>query len=247
MIRSGELRYPAAHAKKMSAMPALRGNGVAVGCSRAIIAKFFCFMNEWNIQSRAHACQACNARFANKDVYHTLLFDEKAGLTRLDICQICWSERENLSTDRKGFISHWQGIYETPPAPPSEAIQKESAETLLRKLVGLENASYAATCYILAAMLERKRLLKVKEQVRRQDGHRTFVYEYPRTGEIFTIADPDLQLNQLDEVQKEVAHLLEHGLSLPGSADQPGTDQASASVSGTHASALEGQGPSERA
>ncbi len=204
-------------------------------------------MNEWNIQSRAHGCQACNGRFASKDVYHTLLFDEKAGLTRFDICQSCWSERENLSTDRKGFISHWQGIYETPPPAPAEPIQKESAETLLRKLAGLGNASYAATCYILAAMLERKRVLKVKGQVRREDGQRTFIYEYPRTGEVFTIADPDLQLNQLDEVQKEVAHLLEHGLSLPSSADQPATDPVPPPVSGTHTPAVEAESSSERA
>ena len=47
-------------------------------------------MNEWNIQSRAHACQACGKAFADKQSYHTLLFDEKRDLTRLDICQECW-------------------------------------------------------------------------------------------------------------------------------------------------------------
>jgi hypothetical protein len=51
----------------------------------------------------------------------------------------------------------------------------------------------------------------VKEQIKR-DGRRVFVYEQPRTGDVFTIVDPDLQLNQLEQVQKDVADLLEHGL-----------------------------------
>jgi hypothetical protein len=66
-------------------------------------------------------------------------------------------------------------------------------------------------------MLERKRLLKVKDQLRQQ-GRRLFVYEQPRTGDVFTVLDPELGLDQLDEVQRDVADLLEHGL--PGSADR---------------------------
>ena len=63
-------------------------------------------------------------------------------------------------------------------------------------------------------MLERKRILKVKEQLSR-DGRRVFIYEQPKTGDIFTIVDPALQLNQLEEVQRDVAALLEHGLNPP--------------------------------
>ena len=63
-------------------------------------------------------------------------------------------------------------------------------------------------------MLERKRILKVKEQLKRE-GQRIFIYEQPKTGDIFTIADPDLRLDQLEAVQRAVAQLLEHGLNLP--------------------------------
>jgi hypothetical protein len=61
-------------------------------------------------------------------------------------------------------------------------------------------------------MLERKRILKVKEQIVR-DGKRVFIYEQPRTGDVFTIADPDLHLDQLEAVQRDVAALLEQGLN----------------------------------
>jgi type II secretory pathway component PulF len=58
-------------------------------------------------------------------------------------------------------------------------------------------------------------VLKVKTQLREQ-GRRVFVYEQPSTGDIFTITDPDLQLSQLDQVQREVADLLANGLPLDG-------------------------------
>ena len=78
----------------------------------------------------------------------------------------------------------------------------------------------AAAAFILAVMLERKRLLKVKEQLHR-DNQRVFVYEHPKTGDVFTILDPQLQLNQLELVQHDVAALLESGLNPPGVAPEP--------------------------
>ena len=65
--------------------------------------------------------------------------------------------------------------------------------------------------YILAGMVERKRLLKVKEQLH-EEGKRIFVYEQSTSGDLFTIPDPDLKLEELEQVQIEVAALLEHGL-----------------------------------
>jgi hypothetical protein len=169
---------------------------------------------EWNIQSRAHACSACGKSFTDKQSYHTLLYDERAEMKRLDICDPCWqAQHSNGARERKGFISYWHGIYEA-PAPRTEAIQKENAESVLRKLVELKDPNYGAAAYILAVMLERKRLLRVKEELVR-DGQRVFLYEQPKTGDIFTIVDPCLQLNQLEAVQREVAALLEHGLPAP--------------------------------
>jgi hypothetical protein len=172
-------------------------------------------MNEWNIQSRASACESCARPFTDRQPLHTLLSDEHAEfLRRMDVCDACWqSQFSNGARDRKGFISHWQTIYEA-PAPATDPIQKETAETLLRKLIEQNDPRYAPAGYILAVMLERKRVLKVKEQIVR-DGKRVFIYEQPKSGDIFTIADPDLRLDQLEQVQRDVGQLLEHGLNPP--------------------------------
>src|SRR5438874_4917806 len=177
-------------------------------------------MTEWNIQSRAHACQACGKSFADKESYHTLLFDEKAEFPRSDICQACWQKQYSQGArDRKGFVSYWQGVYEAPP-PPNEPIQRETAESLLRKLIELNDPQYIPAAFILAVMLERKRLLKVKEQIKR-DGQRIFIYEQGTSGDLFTIVDPNLQLNQLEAVQRDVATLLQNGMNPPGAGTSP--------------------------
>ena len=170
-------------------------------------------ITEWNIQARGHGCEGCGKPFADKEVYHTLLLDDANGLQRLDVCDVCWQSQFVEARSRRGFISCWQGIYETPP-PVTDPIQKETAETLLRKLIELNDPQYIPAAYILAVMLERKRILKVKEQIIR-DGRRVFVYEQPKTGDVLTITDPDLRLDQLEQVQRDVAALLEHGLNPP--------------------------------
>jgi len=67
-------------------------------------------------------------------------------------------------------------------------------------------------------MLERKRILKVKEQITNEDdsARRVFVYEQPKSGDLFTIPDPALKMEALERVQMEVATLLEHGLPVEG-------------------------------
>ena len=170
-------------------------------------------MNEWNIQSRGHACSACQSAFADKQVYHTLLLDGSPDLLRSDVCEPCWQKQTADHANPKGLISRWQGNY-IAPTPAVEAIHKETAETLLKKLIEQNDPRYIPAGFILAVMLERKRILKVKEQIMRE-GRRTFIYEQAKTGDVFTITDPDLHLNQLEQVQRDVAHLLEHGFSSP--------------------------------
>ncbi len=185
-------------------------------------------MTDWNIQSRGHACEACGKRFADKETYHTLLIDDHAAFRRLDVCAGCWQKQHREGgRERQGFVSYWQGVYQAPP-PPAEPIQKQTAEALLRQLIELNDPRHIPAGYILAVMLERKRLLKIKEQLER-DGRRVFVYEQPGTGDLFTIIDPGLQLNQLEAVQRDVARLLEHGLS-PAGVDAPASETAAAAA-----------------
>ncbi|MSU40955.1 MAG: hypothetical protein EXS22_01090 [Pedosphaera sp.] len=172
-------------------------------------------MNEWNIQTRAHACAACARPFADKEPCHTLLLDEAHAYQRQDLCSACWlAQHPENAPGPRAFMSHWKGVHSVPP-PVTDIIQKDTAESLLRKLVATRDVRWREASYILAVMLERKRILKVKEQLR-EEGQRVFVYEQPSTGDLFTIPDPQLRLEALQQVQADVAALLEYGLPVAG-------------------------------
>ncbi len=176
-------------------------------------------MTEWDIQPRASACTACGTAFADKAVYHTLLAFDAAGYRRQDLCPGCFA-----GASREGAVSYWQGEFKVPAPPPPEPIEKETAETLLRRLVESADPSQAAARYILAVMLERKRLLKHRDTVRDDQGNELLVYEHARTGESFTIPDPHLRLDQLADVQQQVGGLLGGGGGSGAAAAAP--DQA---------------------
>ncbi len=169
-------------------------------------------LNEWNIQSRARACGGCARPFADQEPTHTVLLDEANAYQRQDLCAACWQAKS--AVDAPAWVSHWQGVHRLPP-PPAELIQKQTAESLLRKLVATQDARWREASYILAVMLERKRVLKVREQAR-EAGGRVFIYEHSGDGDVFTIPDPQLQLEALGQVQVDVSALLEHGLPVEG-------------------------------
>ncbi len=199
-------------------------------------------LNDWNIQSRGHVCGECEATFTDQGACHTLLLDEQHEFRRVDLCDGCWeAQYAEGANHRKGFVSHWQGVYEAPPAEPPEVIEKNRAESLLRQLVETNDERWREASFILAVMLERKRLLKVKEQMH-EEGLRMFVYEHPASGDLFTIPDPNLKLEELEQVQIEVAALLEHGLPQgdepwpPGPEPEPTTQKTEDNPEATPAS-----------
>jgi hypothetical protein len=171
---------------------------------------------DWEIKSRSHHCSRSGKEFVEGDVFYTLLFRDGDGYRREDLSETSWQERN----DNIQPFSFWKSTYEPPPPPAPEAIQKNDAEALLRQLIALGDMRYDKTIYILALMLERKRQLR---SVVSEDDM-TLVYEHPRTGETFVFRNPNLSLEQIPAVQREVADLLNQSLG-GGSAPAPEPEQ----------------------
>ena len=161
---------------------------------------------EWSIQSRANRCAVTGVEFQDGDYFYTLLFEDGHGMRREDISETAWKERN----DNQQPYSFWRSKYEAPAPAAPETLAKHTAEDLLRRYMQEESAQHAAARYLLAAMLERKRLLKEVE-TKREDGAITRIYEHTKTGEVFVVPDPQLRLDQIEQVQQEVSALLSPG------------------------------------
>ncbi len=193
-------------------------------------------LHDWTIQARADCCDLTGRPFADGEPFFTLLYrDDKTGaLHRRDLSEEGFrSLRESGAADAEPPFSFWRTKFTAPGAPPPETLPKEDAESLLRRFLGEGRAEQARAAYILALMLERKRLLRPTDT--REDpatGERLLIYEHARTGETFVVADPRLRLDQLEGVQREVAQLLAPATGAaaavenPSVAEAPGTGDA---------------------
>jgi hypothetical protein len=162
---------------------------------------------DWSIQGRADRCAATGVEFQDGDYFYTLLFDEKGVLRREDLGEAAWKERN----DNRQPFSFWRSKYEAPPAAAPETLPKQTAEDLLRRYMHEGSPQHAAARYLLAAMLERKKLLKEVEAKRTSEGGLARVYEHTKTGEVFVVPDPELRLDQIEQVRAEVSDLLGPG------------------------------------
>ena len=163
---------------------------------------------EWEIKARSHACAQTQIPFNDGDTIWTLLFRDKHGFRREDVSDEAWTQlKESVQP-----FSFWKSKYQAPPSAPPEPLQKESVEALLRRLLDEDRPEYLNTRYVLAAMLERKKILKPVD-VRETASEKILVYEHARSGEAFLIVDPGLRLDQLDAVQDEVAVLLQNSFA----------------------------------
>ncbi len=159
--------------------------------------------NEWPIKHRADACARTQRPFEPGEHFYTLLFREGDGFRREDLSEEAWSARnENILP-----FSFWKARYEPPPLAPPEPLGKENAEEILRRLLATNDASQANACYVLAVMLERKRVLK-QIKTEQTDGRPVLVYEHAKNGDVFIVPDVRLRLDEIEHVQNEVSQLL---------------------------------------
>ena len=160
---------------------------------------------DWPIKQRSETCNSTQRPFAPGEVFYTLLYREGDGFRREDLSEEAWCDRnENIQP-----FSFWKTKFEPAPAPAPEPLAKENAEQLFRRLI-VEPDPPANACFVLAVMLERKRVLK---QVRTEtaNGSRLLIYEHRENGDVFIVRDPQLRLSELERVQDEVATLLRAG------------------------------------
>ncbi len=159
---------------------------------------------DWDIKPRGESCEACEKAFEDRQRYHSALVFGAEGYRRADYCDACWPPVIEDGTP----YSTWEGIFRLPPPKPQGPLQKETAESLLRKLMEDEDGEKINVVYILAVMLERKRILAEKDVQVHEDGTMVRLYEHKKTGESFVVPDPRLRLDQLESVQEEVMAML---------------------------------------
>ncbi|MEN9990445.1 MAG: hypothetical protein RLZZ224_147 [Verrucomicrobiota bacterium] len=162
----------------------------------------------WHIKSRAHQCAVTGKSFADGETIIAAIFPdpESSGWLRRDYSLEGWSQRV---TENEEKFSHWKTLYQAPVAQEKVEVSKESPLDLLRRLVDEDEEHTDKVRFILAVMLERQKILVEKDAQTVPSGILR-VYEHRKEGDVFLIRDPNVALDQVEEVQQEVIALLEN-------------------------------------
>ncbi len=155
---------------------------------------------DWEIRKRSDTCTVTQRPFQEGEFFFTALYREGDGFRREDVSE---EARASLPDEPRPFSS-WRSKFEAPPPPTPEPLAKQDAESILRRLIGENQEGTVNARYILALMLERKRLLKPMTS----EAPDVLVYEHAQTGETFLIPNPHLNFDQIPDVQREVSALL---------------------------------------
>ncbi len=160
---------------------------------------------EWNIRPRGRQCAACEKYFSDAEECVSALFEHDSIFERRDFCLSCWQNRQGP----KEPFSSWQGVFEAPaPEDKPEVMHHDTAESLFRRLITLENPDDAGVVYVLAVMLERKKILIERDAKPHPEGGMLRIYEHRKRGDSFMVIDPQLHLDEIGELQQVVADRL---------------------------------------
>ncbi len=192
---------------------------------------------DWKIRSRNPKCEHTGKDFVDGEKFYTCIFEgtEEEGFIRRDYSASVWDEVKP-KLEPKPF-SRWKSVFEVPVVEvDTDAIQDNSAEGMLRRMLDEDDPTTENTRYILALMLERKKTL-LPVDVKETETRRLLFYEHKDSGDVFIVADPQLKLDEIESIQAEVAFLLrmeddeEAGQEEGESSSEKEGDEASQSAS----------------
>jgi hypothetical protein len=155
---------------------------------------------DWNIRPRSEVCAISEKPFEDGETFYTILMQTSEGLQRQDLSEKAWEDRN----DNVRPLCFWRAVFKPAPPEEPETVSKNDAETQLRRMLEQRDPTQAKLCALLALLLERKRILRVREHAE-VDGARVTVYEHTETQETFLIPDVDFKLSELESLQKELS------------------------------------------
>lgn len=156
--------------------------------------------SSWHVKSRSHRCASCGEDFSEGEAVMSRLVLLRGEMIREDFKRSEWNaERQEQA------LFYWKTHFRLPPPKKEEPFKEENAEEILREMLENPDPLDVNTLFILAVMLERKRILIERGVQRDAEGRQVRIYEHKDSGESFLIQDPELSFEQIGEVQEEVA------------------------------------------
>lgn len=187
---------------------------------------------DWKIKSRSGVCSHTERAFEDEEPFYTCIFDdpESDGFIRRDFSVDSWNELSGSLEPRP--FSFWKSVYkEKKEVKKEEAMKHNSVEAMLHRMIEEDDPATENARFILALMLERKKIL-IPTEVNRTESRTLLFYEHRDTGSVYIVTDPELKLDEIGKIQEEVSELLaaEEARAAGGKGDEAGEGEEDSEV-----------------
>lgn len=189
---------------------------------------------EWKIARNRGACARCNRAFDQGEEHRTALYELEAPpaevdarskpkaqaedellLERLDYCDACWDPEAAAragaedGTPLGSLLAWWRTAFD-PPRSDKPVFDRDTAIELFRGLSDTEDDRRLRFRYVLALMLMRKRVLKYRDVLRRDEQEWMVVTQRTEDGDIeHRVLDPGLTVEDSASLSEEIARVME--------------------------------------
>ena len=163
-------------------------------------------LESYSIKSRSHACHVSGEEFQEEQPFIAAIFPdpESSGYLRRDYSLASW---ENKEEEEEPF-SFWRSHYKPPVKEKETQVTSHDPESLFAQLIEDDEAHTENARFILAAMLERKKVIRETDTQQLPTGLLR-IYENRKSGDVFIIKDPQIALADVESIQEEVQQLLD--------------------------------------
>lgn len=158
----------------------------------------------WRIARSTRTCALTGATIEAETPFYSALVEQDDMFARQDYSTEAWP-----GVDKSGFFSYWKnkGMTDSP-----EKKQPIDYDRLLAFFDSLESASEPSKCllrYVLALILVRRRLLRLDDMSRVEDGDRIVVFDRRNGGRTMEIITPEAGREELERTQEKLNQLFD--------------------------------------
>jgi hypothetical protein len=157
---------------------------------------------DWEIGSATLACATCGKPFAEEQGIFSALYDESQTFVRRDYCTDCWPQQ-----DRPPVFSYWETRIPKRDAPVRRFVDDDVVMDFFQRLEGSQEPAKLSFRYVLALLLMRRKVLKLKE-FRRTATDATLVLHDKLRDCDYEVVDPNLTEEQIRQVTGEIHQVL---------------------------------------
>lgn len=159
---------------------------------------------DWNITKNSKECLFCRLYFKEKEEFFSALYEDTGKFVRKDFCLNCWD-----SVDKGCIFSFWKSRMPERDTPQKPIINVNNILDIVLRLEPETNDMFKLNLrYILALFLMRKKVLKFRSNLIKDDKYFLALY-YPEDKREIMVYNPDLTVEATTQITNDVKKLLD--------------------------------------